>query len=174
MEAAYGPWSLMLDPTYLKLTADDVGRFNIDVTSKIWLVDGGVFYRIFMANPNNQLFTLELLGGARYAGFNNTIDFQRFGSLSSDVNSVAPIFGGRAKYYFNDYLGLWLRGDGGGFSVDHMKSTWEIAGGIDYNVTPNFDIGIGYRALNLNINSGTNSNVDMTIYGPLIGVSFNF
>lgn len=176
LEASNGPWTVMLDPTYLKLTADDVGFFQSDITTKDTLVDGGLFYRFLQANPGNQLFTLEGLVGFRYAGSDTEVDMHELGELDANTNNIAPIIGGRARYYFNDNLNLWFRGDYGGFGVDNFSSTWELAGGLDYNFTPNFDIGIGYRALNIDVNSGDSddNNLNATFFGPIIGLSLEF
>lgn len=178
IEAGYGPITLMFDPTFLKLkqdVGDDTNYFQGTMTSKEYLIDGGVFYQIAQnCFANGQYMTFELLGGGRYIGSDNDIDFDRGFSLSSNVEYLAPIVGARIKYQLSTQTHLWLRGDVGGFGVDNVNNTWSSTLGIGYNINPNFEIGAAYRVLKIDVDASHNSEVNAYLYGPEIGFSFNF
>lgn len=177
IEAGYGPITLMLDPTYLRLKQDvgDDTFFAGTLTSKYTLVDGGVFYQIASnCFPSGQSIALELLGGGRYVSTSSDVDFDRGFSLSTSADYFAPIVGARIKYELSPQTHLWLRGDVGGFGIDDVNNTWSSALGIGYNINPNFEIGAAYRVLKLDLDAARNSSVDTYLYGPMIGVAFTF
>jgi hypothetical protein len=173
MEAGYGPFSLMFDPTYLKISE----RKNLIVvepkfTSKTLLVDAGIFYQFF-TRPirDNQYVSLEVLGGARHLGVKNTLDVVGL-TLSDTVKMNAPIVGARLRTDLSSKCNFWVRGDIGGFHVDHINRTWSSTAGLSYAFKEHIDFGIAYRMLNINYAKNRSAmNIDM--HGPEIGVSFH-
>lgn len=176
LEASNGPWTFMLDPSYFKLTEDQNNRFfNPEVVSKITLIDGGVFYRVVQeCLPNNQLLSFEVLGGARYLGIDNSIDFGPRFSVSGHTDLATPIVGGRIKYDVSSTSHLWLRADGGGFGIGSVNSTWSATAGYSYSITPAVDLGIAYRALDINFSKNSSASMNVLLYGPMLGVGFKF
>lgn len=160
---------------------------NETLTSATTLIDGGIFYRLFSGAPAaNQYASFEILGGGRYFGTNNsfefrssrntTIDqftFERLRSLdvSSTNQLIAPIVGARIKYDPSPRWHLWVRGDGGGFNVDNMQSTWSATGGIGFTVHPHIDLGLAYRALDIKFTQ-SNAAMNVFMYGPMAGIAF--
>lgn len=177
LEAIYGRWSFMIDPAFLKLTTHfDKFVNDVRLTSKIWLVDSGIFYRVFSNTENsNYLASFELLGGARYLGVDNEFNFSRFPNLnvSADTNLFVPIVGGRFKFDVYSKLHFWLRGDDGGFGLDDVSNTWSVTVGASYTVHRCIDLGIAYRALGIDF-SRKAAKTDITLYGPMLGIAFNF
>jgi hypothetical protein len=181
IEAGYGPLTLMIDPTYLKLSKDVNTQLlntpfflNGHLISKIVLVDGGVFYRVLSTSPATPEYaSLELLGGARYLGVNNTLSFAAISpTLSTNTQLTAPIVGARLKYDPTPRAHLWLRGDIGGFGVDNVKNTWSTTAGFGYTVYPHIDLGLAYRVLDIRVTK-PNSTINVLLYGPMIGIAFH-
>lgn len=175
LEAGYGPLTLMLDPTYLKVSdKGQVKHIDLKITSKSLLVDAGVFYRFLSkAVTNDQFITMEVLGGARHFGIRNIMDIgDGLLTLSEKTIMNAPIVGGRFKADITPKTMFWVRGDGGGFNVDHVKSTWSATTGLTYAIKPHIQLGIAYRALKINFRKN-NEAMDVLMYGPAVGISFH-
>lgn len=175
LEAGYGRFTFLLDPTYLKLTADvDKNILKTTIRSQTTLVDTGFFYRLFSAAPGeNQYASFELLGGARYLGANNALDFDRLPNLtvSSNIELISPIVGGRIKYNPTPKAELWLRGDVGGFNIDKVHRTWSATAGFAYIVHPHIELGIAYRVLDIDF-STKDATMNVLIHGPMLGIGF--
>lgn len=174
MEGGYGPWSLMVDPTYLKLTMDKkIGRVDTSLTSKTLLTDMGLFYQLVGINlPREQYLSFEILGGGRDLDVNNYFHAGKDFSASSGAQFFAPIVGARIKYMLTHKMEFWLRGDVGGFSIDHMTNTWSSTLGFGYSASKHIDLGVAYRVLQININEA-NSSIRTLFHGPMIGISFH-
>jgi len=72
MEAWKGRWGFFFDPTYLKLSSDGhantrVGRIDVDVDLKEWLIEFGGLYTLSSVplGTNGKKLSLDLLGGGR-------------------------------------------------------------------------------------------------------------
>lgn len=176
-EAGRGPWTLMLDPTYIKLSAHVDRRFdNTHVTSETLLIDSGIFYRVAKTTENaNHPASFELLGGVRYLGLDNRFNFSRLPNrnVSRNTHLFVPILGGRIKYDLMPKLHSWLRGDVGGFGIDNVNDTWSTTLGLSYTVHQHVDLGIAYRVLGINYSKTFFKN-DILLYGPLVGLGFTF
>jgi hypothetical protein len=178
VEANNGPWTLMLDPTYVKLSdSKNSGTTSLDTTSQNWLVDGGVFFNMF-SNPvsADQMLSLELLAGARYLDLENSLGITTSVShisTESENEFLTPIIGARLTFDASQTSHFWLRGDVGGFDVDNVSNTWQGILGYAYSLNQGTDIGIAYRVLKIDINK-TNANYNTYLYGPEIGIAFKF
>lgn len=167
LEASNGPWALMLDPTYVKLSQNL--PLDSHLTTEMTLVDAGVFYRLFSVQMKYlQALSLELLAGGRYFSLDNTLNLPIGQPVIDNTQVIAPIVGGRVKYRLNK-LQLWARGDVGGFHINRVDRTWSWTTGIGYAITHCADIGIAYRVLQIDYNGGRNSQVNTRLYGPMIG-----
>lgn len=196
LEAGRGPWTLMVDATYIKLSKNVtttlpapinfLGPLDAGLVSKTGLVDLGGYYRVYCADLNcDQYFTTEILGGARYLGLRNKLHLKLadFGTgpgltLKSKSNFWAPIVGLRFKYILSPKVLTWLSGDVGGFHVDSVKNTWSATLGLGYNAFKYADIGIAYRILQFKVgknaaNNPRHSNGKLQMQGPMIGVNFH-
>ncbi len=175
MEASHGPWTLMLDPTYLRLSAErDQGLIRPSLTSQIVLVDAGIFYRLFSTPISpNQFVSFELLGGARYLNINNQLDFPIGLSVEDHTQLTSPIVGGRFKADITPNTHAWLRGDVGGFHVDNVNTTWSGSVGLSYSLNSHVELGLAYRVLKVDFDKG-NTVVDILMYGPMAGAVFHF
>ena len=69
-----------------------------------------------------------------------------------------------------------MRGDVGGFSVG-SKFTWNASAVLGYSISRVVSLGLGYRALYVDYESGSGSNkfeYKVTMYGPMVGVGSYF
>lgn len=202
LEANKGRWTFMIDPTYLKLSKDIKKSLSKTInvpangeavvtaigtlTSATTLIDLGAFYRLFSTPDNKPYVSFELLGGARYLGLNNSLEYNRYLNVNIDDQTfaqlrsfdastndqmISPIIGARIKFNPTPNAHLWLRGDGGGFGIDHVTRTLSGIVGFAYTVHRHIDLGIAYRVLEIAFHK-TNSSGDIVMYGPMIGISF--
>lgn len=195
LEANRGPWTFMLDPTYIKLSPNltagpiyvgplkqvVIGPINVNIVTQTLLVDTGVFYQIYQNNPApNRSLSIEALGGARYLGLKNDASLalsrrDNFPGIrvSSSTSVAAPFIGGRIKQDFAK-VHLWLLGNVGGFGVDHVTNTWGAVAGLAYNVRPHIDLAVAYRALKINVTKSSDLAFNSLMYGPEVGIVFQY
>jgi len=173
-EAGHGPWSLMVDPTYLKISDEhQLMTIGLNVITQTVLIDAGVFYRFYAKEiAKDRQLSLELLGGGRHLSVRNTFEFLTIDNLSERIHMNAPIIGARLKTDLTPRAQLWLRGDAGGFDVDHIKQTWSACAGLSYAAKPTVDLGVAYRALKIDYSKG-NSSMNVLMHGPELGISFH-
>jgi len=179
-EANKGKWTIMADPTYLKVSKDaNAGPANINVELKNWIADLGVFYRPYekaLDSAGDRTFALELLAGGRYMSVEQTIEISGLGDLQGDKQWVDPIIGGRLMADLTEKLTFTLRGDIGGFGVS-SDMTWSASGFLGWQFTPLLSAWVGYRALGVDYETGSGNNqfkYEMTVSGPIIGLGFSF
>lgn len=178
IEANNGPWTIMIDPTYVKYSdTKNYANTQLDITSQNWIVDGGVFFNMF-SNPisADQMFSMELMAGARYLDLENSLGITtpaNHVSTESNNEYLAPIVGARLSYDIGQTSHFWLRGDVGGFGVDNVSNTWQTILGYAYSINDNVDLGIAYRVLRFDTKQ-TNADTSTYLYGPEVGIAFKF
>lgn len=179
-EGSRDPWTLMLDPDYVKITQKPplLGTHS-KTTYETTITDLGVFYDLYSIRAQNGSYSrasLELLGAGRIATFHTTIDASTLltpPSVSDTSSVVVPILGARLKYNFSSRLHTWLGGDFGGFQVSHVSSTWSGIIGLSYNFTEFFDLSLAYKALSVNY-SIKGITINTLLQGPILGCGFSW
>lgn len=174
-EAGYGRWTLMIDPTYLSVSdKSQLRTIGLRTTSQTTLVDAGVFFRFFTRtlNPTTHV-SLEMLEGGRSLNIKNSMTFDRALRVSDSTEMSAPILGLRFKAYLSQKLNFWWRGDFGGFGLNHVRQTWSTTLGMSYAIKKHIDLGLAYRALNIDYHKA-NSSMNLLLYGPEVGIAFQF
>jgi hypothetical protein len=110
------------------------------------------------------------------------LTFSRAGVLSADksVSWFDPLVGLRLRHQFAPGMNFVLSGDVGGFDVG-SKFSWQVLGALDYEFCRSKNIVwsgmLGYKALSVDYSRGsglTLYNFDMTIHGPILGVTARF
>lgn len=168
-----------------------------EVTTKLGILGGGVMYRLGewpigskgdkTGDASANTWSLEALAGVRYTDLEVQTQVsssfalgpgQRSSVRQQDgsVDWVDPIVGMRAQWHLGEKWDLVLRGDIGGFGVG-SEFTWNAFGGAAYRFHRGMQVVVGYRGLyqDYETGSGADSFVwDMTLHGPLVGVSFSF
>lgn len=180
MEARRGLWTLLLDPTYIRLSQNlrTADLFRANLTAQTTVVDAGVYYRILVDADQIPYYDfvgpgVEIYAGVRYMRFDNDLDL-KIGPDYSNVTQVGvPMIGARVKYNCCDKLRFWARGDIGGFYVQHVSNTWDISVGTTYKLNKTIDLAFALKVLDINYGV-ENTKINSLAYGPMLGVAFHF
>ena len=196
MEAWKNKWGLTFDSVFMNLGADKsfegasgVTNFDLNVDARLGIVDFGLAYHMFeqqFGDNNEQKLTFEPYGGLRYAYLRQKIglnvNIAGVGSTGQTIGGsedwVEPFIGGRFRWDLNDKLALNFGGDAGGFGIGSASDLlWQIAFGVDYKLSKNTSLNVGYRIVDLDYSRGSSTNefsVDLQAKGPIIGMTILF
>lgn len=194
-QARKGPWSLIADVAYLKVTADNelasaggALTANLDVELKQTILAGYGAFRVYdrpwRANNQDGIgLSIDVLGGARYNRVVTELDARAaiLGLTTSSqrdrtVDWVDPVVGVRAVVVPARNWRVTLWGDYGGFDVG-ADSTWQLIGLVGYTFDNGIDLFGGYRAYAFDYSEGSGGSrldLDLTYAGPLVGIGFQF
>ena len=176
------------------------GTVGASAGLKIWLV-AAEFAGAYEIGSWRGLFSpgsstaLDLYAGGRVwwqrgevdltvTGTLNVFDLSltREGALSAvkSVSWVDPLVGARIRHQFAPTWDFVLSGDVGGFGVGSQFS-WQALALLEHEIrrsnTISWNAMVGYKALNANYSQGsglTLYNYDLTIHGPIFGVTARF
>ncbi len=172
-EASQGKWGIFTDIIYIKLSqSTDVRvpktliRLSADATLKESIVElGGM--RTFQGKRT----ALDVLAGARRFVFDSDLNI---GPINREIkkNWIDPFVGGRIRCKLSEKWDTSLRVDLGGFGAG-SDLTLNATALVDYNLSDSTVLGIGYRYFDVDY-SGEKADLDMTTYGPILGVGFRF
>jgi len=193
-KARKGPLGLFVNPIYYNGTWEDefmkfplAGR-EYKLNERAFLVDYGVSYEIgrwgIGKNGISREITLEPYAGFRWFYDNLTLKVEPGLILDGfkkyiNVNINAPIIGLQSRANLSNSWDVLFVGDYGGFDVDNMDKTFQLATYFEYNFNwgKNKDKSarayLGYRYLYL---EGENDKtyVDVAVKGPIVGIGFLF
>jgi hypothetical protein len=176
------------DLTYSYLGTKSEGRF-FDSNTKVRLVifDFAFYYEALKldlgSGSSAPRLRLQPFVGGRYFYMGLDIDAQpvvpvlqpRF--LQPRVKTAAPVLGLRGFLDINDRWNLSFVGDGGGFGVDGMHSTWqaELLGGYRFHPFSKLDLNlmVGYKGLGID-HSGAAVGTDLIFHGPVLRLGSEF
>jgi opacity protein-like surface antigen len=174
-EARYRRWGILVDFDYAKLSGTD-GSFapilgQPSVTTKEFLVTLDGAYRFI----DSDAFKLDALAGVRIMSIDNELSFSgallpprsdNGGDTWADpvvgLRTILPIGGGFVANALGDV--------GGGPNGD---LTWQIYGGIGYDISQAVSAYVGYRYLSMNHHDGK-FEYNIKQQGPIIGIGFRF
>jgi hypothetical protein len=101
-------------------------------------------------------------------------------SASGNVSWVDPVIGARLRHQLAPQWNLVVSGDVGGFDVG-SRFSWQAIGALDYEFKRTKGVVwsgmIGYKALYVDYSRGsglTNYEYDMTMHGPIFGITARF
>ena len=101
-------------------------------------------------------------------------------TASGSVAWADPLVGARLRHQFAPGWNLVMSGDVGGFGVG-SKFSWQALAALNYDFYVRNNVTwsgmIGYKALNVDYSRGaglTHYEYNMTMYGPIIGISARF
>ena len=199
MQAQNGPWTLLVDPTWLRVEDDlhfDKGpvRVSADATATLYLIDAMVLRELWHKDFGapvvekgmpRQGFTLDALGGMRATVLSGDLDLKLKppGELLNEVKHqldqtqswVDPVIGARATVDAGRFSFI-ARGDVGGFTVasDITSEMWASA---VYNFKM-FGVDAGavaaFRAIYDDYDADHGFLYKTWVYGPVIGMGFRF
>jgi hypothetical protein len=118
------------------------------------------------------------------SGTGNILGLTRTGngtfSASADVSWVDPVVGARLRHQLAPGWNLVVSGDVGGFGAG-SKFSWQALATLDWEFcrskTVTWSGMVGYKALSVDYSQGsglTHYEYDMTMYGPIFGVTARF
>jgi hypothetical protein len=112
--------------------------------------------------------------------FDLSLTREGFLSATKSVTWVDPLVGARIRHQLSPTWNFALSGDVGGFGVGSQFS-WQAIALVEHEIHRSKAISwnamLGYKALNANYSQGsglTLYNFDMTIHGPILGVTARF
>lgn len=173
-EAHRGPWSFVFAPIFIhvEMDGDQSGAADADVEIDAQVHEGFVAHEIGGA--------WQWLAGARYYELDAELDLSvggvPTGSEDAITSWVDPIVGARYRGRFGEDWSLNGRADIGGFGVG-SDFAWNASLLVGYHFSSCVGAHVGYRALSLDFEDGTGGDhveYNLSMYGPIIGVSFAF
>lgn len=186
VEAWNGDFGLIFDANYVSIGADGPlppapgTTFSVNVRQK-WL---GLLaaYRVADGNygTNNQRYTFDVQGGARYNSLRQTVSFKTSippnpPTLGGDESWWEPVIGARGMWRLNDRWTTIASIDLGGFGAGGNDLQIGANVGFDYQPWDNTAITFGYRYFSMDFTASDGSMAyDTTQHGPYIGVKFFF
>jgi hypothetical protein len=171
-------WAFFIEPNFYNLSTESkAGGFTANIDLDEWIVEfGGAYQFADLPIESNQGVMFDILLGGRYWSVENDIDISGFPRRVDSKGWVDPFVGLRVRMNFTENLYLMARGDIGGFGLGSHFS-WQYIFELGYRFTPNLSLMIGYRFLDVNYDHGTGDNYfeyDVTMQGPMVGLSFTF
>ena len=186
-----GPLGIFVNPIYYNGTYDKVKiklpleEVDGKLKEAVWYVDYGLSYEIgrwdIGKGESSRIVTLEPYAGFRFFHDNMTVEVEP--GLIGDgftehitLSSNSPIIGLQSHMQLSDAWGFLLVGDYGGFGVNHMEESYQMAGYFDYTFSwKKFRSRayFGYRFVHLDLEDDTTA-LNANIQGPLLGISFIF
>jgi predicted porin len=143
-EATHGPWGILFDGSYLKLSDDaytHLGKFVVEFEQ--WMLQGSAVYRAV----NAEKTAMDLGLGGRYMSLDTTIETP---SSAADLNEskglMDPVVVARVRQQFTEKLYGVMYGDLGGFGVA-SDLTWQLMAAAGYSFTKDVSLLVGYRYL---------------------------
>jgi hypothetical protein len=180
-ELRKGHWGGMFNLMYVNLgndiTTPTGGVADADLEQT--MLEGFLSYRL-----GSERTFVDLYGGVRYWDMDS--DLSVVGPLGSGFVSrgdrwADPIFGARVVHFISKKWFIPARGDIGGFGALGRTShfTWNVQGGIGYEINKMFAIAFQYKALGDDYDNGQAGTVDFfeydaIQYGPLFAFVFRF
>lgn len=191
VEIGYGRWSFAIDASTIKLSQEDVGpnlnEFEAEITQTI--VDLRLGYTVFQRHLGTERWgcccydrclSVDVVVGARYW------DVEQ--ELTITPGTAAPLTAEESLSWWDPYVGArvnwpfaprWSASfyfDYGGFGLgDGADSTWKAQALLRFNITRNFFVAAGYRALYVDrVEDNPQNGIDLTYSGPMIGIGVQF
>jgi hypothetical protein len=173
-EAHRGPWSFALAPIFVNVDAEGAQSGGVDAEVEIdaQIHEGFVAYDLVRS--------WDCLAGARYYQLDTGLDLSvggvPSGSFDNDHGWIDPIIGLRYHGDLGEHWALHGRVDVGGFGVG-SDFAWNASALLGYRFGSSWAAELGYRVLSLDFEKGSGSDqlaYDLTMSGPIIGVSFSF
>jgi opacity protein-like surface antigen len=174
-----GPIGLVFDAMYFDLsdnTATPGPAFDsATLESQINITNIYALYQVMGGGANS----VDVGIGYRFYQTDNAVTLSRAGrddiGTSSSDNWSDPLIALRYRGEFADNMYGLLLVDYGGFlgSQSGSDNTWQGLAAFGYRFNDNFSAQLGYRYLQADRSKGAN-NVDVSLSGPVIGVTYTF
>jgi hypothetical protein len=190
VEAYKGPFGMFVSPIYYKgkATKSFTGPLGqereISVEESVWLIKYGASWDLGplpLGESGSKSLILRPYAGGLFLTDDVSVDISPGLiddglDIDTTIDFNTPIVGLNTLWKLSDRWGLRAGGMWGGWSVNKVKSVWELSGYIDYGFTikglPAKAVG-GYRYLNLHYYQQP-IDLQIAIKGPLFAISLEF
>jgi opacity protein-like surface antigen len=178
-EAQRSRFGLLVDAMYLDRSVQGTAdATDAEATLRGFIGEVAGIYTLVPPAPGKRgwgMVRVDALGGVRVSSLELGFDSDTF---DGDVSRTFfdPYVGARAEVGLTNWLSVKVRGDVGGFGIDAWHTSdfsWNVDTGLEFHLTRWFDIGLGYRWLDYDLNFGSDSSLDVTLSGPIVEVKFN-
>jgi len=177
VEGGYGEFGFIADLTYMRL-APSGDLLRVDSRSTLFEFLG--LYRVIDTGRQPGGVTFDLLGGFRYYRFTNQINGNLTGLFTAERTNqwCDLVVGARAGVQLTDDLGVFVRGDIGGFGIgDSSSQACNVITGFEYRCSECASLIGGYRWLKIDREDGIGrdrSLIDATFSGPLVALALRY
>jgi hypothetical protein len=175
IEARKGPWSVLLDLTYVGFSDDSARSGPLQFAAELetdGLIAQAAITHTLVANDR---WSLDLLGGLRYARVTTDLTVaagRNVGqSFSGQADVFDPIVGLKGRLSLGGDWFIAYYGDIGGFGVS-SDLTWQAYAALGYAFSWG-NLQIGYRHLDYDFKESSFI-FDGSASGPILGISFQF
>jgi hypothetical protein len=174
-EARKGPWGLIGDLLYFRLTADGPSPQGVlfsgaSARTEMTVVSAYATYRVY----ETPMAAIDLGVGAR--AFWTSLDTTLQGasapseSFSQDKDWVDPLVAARVRVAFNEKWFGTLMADGGGTSD---TETWQGLATVGYSLNDSWAFQGGYRYMKAEWDTSLGQS-SLEFSGPIVGVAYRF
>jgi opacity protein-like surface antigen len=176
-EAHNGTWGVLIDLLYLDVTTEGdtprgilYDRAVVDTSGFVGSIYGE--YRVL----HRQGLSLDLLAGLRF--YSVSVDASLKGGALPKVTDdasdtwVDPVIGLRSRLKLGEDWFLGVSGDVGGFGAG-SKLTWQVLGTVGWQFAEDWTLQAGYRYFVVD-KDFDGQEIDFTLHGPIVGVSYRF
>jgi hypothetical protein len=178
IETGYGPFGVIADLTYMRM---EPLKGLVTVDSRSTLAELLGMYRVLDTGGRQAgAMTFDLLGGIRYYRFSNAISGNVFGLLAAERENkwTDLVVGARTGVQVTDNLGVFARGDIGGFGIgDSSRISSNVTVGFEYRICDCASLAGGYRWLKIDRENGLGRDrfvLDATMAGPFLAFALRF
>jgi hypothetical protein len=179
-EAEKRRFGVFLDAMYLDRSVQGtVDATDADGSLKGFIGELGAFYTLVPPAPEKRgwgMFRLDALGGLRVSALELGVDVDTFNEEASRT-FYDPFVGARVEVGLTNWLSFKLRGDVGGFGIDAWNTSefsYNVDTALEFHLARWFDLGLGYRWLDYDLELAGDSSLDATLSGPIVELKFNF
>lgn len=178
VEAGYGDFGILADLSYLRVVPLD-GLVKVESRSTL-LELLGTYRLVGSGGGGAGTVTLDVLAGARYYRFTNSIELNPLDLDPAERSSswVDAVVGARLGARVLDNLGLFARADVGGFGWgDSSRRATNVIAGFEYRCGENCSLYGGYRWFKIDRQAGTGRDaflLDVTLSGPFVALGVKF
>jgi hypothetical protein len=174
----YGPYSAELDVQYLSATDDQMRP--AELAASYVRIAPGLGYQLYRGKLFSIPSSLDARAGLSYVeSWQELQNTENPASHSLDV--VQPWIGTRIDFVPANNWRIELAGLVQGLGAGNASWGWGASGLISYAVNDWCAVGLGYKTLNTEHNAGNRGiggapkpGLNLTGYGPMLGVTFRF
>jgi hypothetical protein len=178
IESGYGSVGVIADLTYLRV--EPLNNL-ITVDSRGTLLELMGMYRVLDTGGRQAgAVTFDVLAGGRYYRFSSDITGNLLGLLAAERTNkwIDLVVGARTGVQVTDDLGMFARGDVGGFGIGHSsKQACNVVVGFEYQCCDCASLAGGYRWLKIDREAGVGRDrflLDATLAGPFVAFTLRY